>query len=246
MEEITRSLKSFSEAIDLGGAFAGLASKAASKPRPSPRTPGAPADAGRASPLAGPPGAAAGGEDQAAAAARRADLVLEQLDAGYFGGAAFDPLAHELGQLSEDSKQDDVDAVVDRLTAAVEVVSGRLKRHVLRNQDKLIQGITNVTNVDDDVKVRACMWVQACEAACMACRHRPCNPLTSPALPPCPPVKAAFVMARGARQQLRAAADDVAAQIGVVGSTRKKQRLMGALELAAHVRRVRELPLLLK
>jgi len=33
------------------------------------------------------------------------------------------------------------------------VVSGKLKRHVLKNQDKLIQGITNVTNVDDDVKV---------------------------------------------------------------------------------------------
>jgi hypothetical protein len=30
----------------------------------------------------------------------------------------------------------------------------RLARHVLKNQDKLIAGVTNVTHVEDDVKVR--------------------------------------------------------------------------------------------
>lgn len=33
----------------------------------------------------------------------------------------------------------------------------RLAKHVLKNQDKLIAGITSVTHVEDDVKVRLCM-----------------------------------------------------------------------------------------
>lgn len=48
-------------------------------------------------------------------------------------------------------------------------------------------------------------------------------------------------MVRAARQQLRAASDDVAAQVHVVATTAKKQRLMGTLELAAQLRRVRAL-----
>jgi hypothetical protein len=36
-----------------------------------------------------------------------------------------------------------------------QVVSAKLKRHVLKHQDKLIQGVTNVTSVDGDVKVGA-------------------------------------------------------------------------------------------
>lgn len=39
----------------------------------------------------------------------------------------------------------------------VQVVSMRLAKHVLKNQDKLIAGITSVTHVEDDVKVRLCM-----------------------------------------------------------------------------------------
>lgn len=37
--------------------------------------------------------------------------------------------------------------------AQAQVVSVRLARHVLKNQDKLIAGITNVTEVEDDLKV---------------------------------------------------------------------------------------------
>jgi hypothetical protein len=35
-----------------------------------------------------------------------------------------------------------------------QVVGMRLARHVLKNQDKLVAGITSVTHVEDDVKVR--------------------------------------------------------------------------------------------
>ena len=54
------------------------------------------------------------------AAAKRAEQILQQLYSGYFD-KAFDPLAYELGQMTDDSKQDDIDATVERLTAAVEV-----------------------------------------------------------------------------------------------------------------------------
>jgi len=54
------------------------------------------------------------------------------------------------------------------------------------------------------------------------------------------------VIVRGARQQLRAAAEDVASQVQVVGATAKKRRLMGALELAAKVKQVKDLHLVLK
>lgn len=59
-------------------------------------------------------------------------------------------------------------------------------------------------------------------------------------------LQAAFVMVQASRQQLRSAAEEVAAQIQVVGATRKKQRLMGALELASKVKKAKELHLLLK
>ncbi|KAI8472247.1 MAG: hypothetical protein J3K34DRAFT_519870 [Monoraphidium minutum] len=205
MDEITRSLKSFSEAID--GKFTELASKAttglAAGLKPAPRLPSR-----AAAPAAPPPPRPPPTDAEREAAEAKSDAALAGLDAGYFS-QGFDPLAHELAALDGGAKQDDVDAVVERLTAAVDVVSAKLKRHVLRNQDKLIQGITNVTSVDDDVK-------------------------------------AAFVMVQGARQQLRMAADDVSAQITIVGATRKKQRLMGALELASRVKQAKDLEVALK
>jgi hypothetical protein len=122
------------------------------------------------------------------AARARAELILQQLPQGYFDHA-FDPLEYELRQMGEISDQTDIDNVVDKLTAAVEVrlrffcsftilhlltvlilgptnaaVSGtwaqvvgmRLAKHVLKEQEKLIAGITNVTQVEDDLKV----WTQ--------------------------------------------------------------------------------------
>ncbi|GBF88123.1 hypothetical protein Rsub_00835 [Raphidocelis subcapitata] len=192
MEEFTRSLKSFS--ADVGGKLSGLAAKA------SPRQP---------LPAQSPPPPAGGpahGADQPADAAREAALAA--LAPEYFQRGS-DPLAAELGVLAEAAGQAEVDAVVERLTGALEVVSGRLKRHVVQHQEKLIQGLTNVAGVGDDVH-------------------------------------AAFCMVQAARHQLRAAADDVAAQVAVVESTRKKQRLIGALDLATRLQQVWDLPANLK
>jgi hypothetical protein len=46
-----------------------------------------------------------------------------------------------------------------------QVVGVRLAKHVLRNQDKLIAGITNVTLVEDDLKVRVLAY------ACIPATH---------------------------------------------------------------------------
>lgn len=62
--------------------------------------------------------------EERAAATKRADLVLEQLPPGYYI-KGFDALEFELLQLDDDCKQDDVDAVVERLTMAVEVRAPR-------------------------------------------------------------------------------------------------------------------------
>lgn len=83
---------------------------------------------------------------------KESEAVLQQLASGYFT-PSFDPVEFELQQLDNDAKQEDVDTVVERLTAAVEVVSGKLKRHVVQHNDKLIQGVSAVTSVEDDLKV---------------------------------------------------------------------------------------------
>jgi hypothetical protein len=50
----------------------------------------------------------------------RAELILQQLPPAYFD-QGFDPLEHELRQMGDETKQEDVDSVVERLSAAVEV-----------------------------------------------------------------------------------------------------------------------------
>lgn len=62
----------------------------------------------------------------------------------------------------------------------LQVVSARLKRHVLKNQDKLIQGITNVTSVDDDVKasctlidLMTCLGADAVVSSDGPCTRKP-------------------------------------------------------------------------
>lgn len=53
-------------------------------------------------------------------ALQRGEAILQQLPLGYFD-KAFDALEHELRQMDLDTRQEDIDAVVDRLTAAMEV-----------------------------------------------------------------------------------------------------------------------------
>eukprot|EP00879_Flechtneria_rotunda_P015646 GHRR01016368.1.p1 GENE.GHRR01016368.1~~GHRR01016368.1.p1 ORF type:complete len:341 (+),score=74.85 GHRR01016368.1:238-1260(+) len=85
------------------------------------------------------------------AAKRRAELILQQLPPAYFD-QSFDPLKHELLQMGDNTKQNDIDGMVERLSAAVEVVGVRLAKHVVKNQDKLVAGITNVAEVEDDLR----------------------------------------------------------------------------------------------
>jgi hypothetical protein len=56
------------------------------------------------------------------AAKQRGEEILQQLPPGYFE-SSFDALKHELCQMGPDAQQDDIDVVVDRLTAAMEVSS---------------------------------------------------------------------------------------------------------------------------
>lgn len=54
--------------------------------------------------------------------------------------------------------------------------------------------------------------------------------------------QAALVICRGTRAQLRCAADDVARQVRVVACTRQKRALLGVLEVAGHLKMVKDLP----
>lgn len=71
-------------------------------------------------PAAGDAGALAAAAAERAAAKQRGEEILAQLPPGYFD-TAFDPLEHELRCMAADARQGDIDNVVDRLTAAMEV-----------------------------------------------------------------------------------------------------------------------------
>jgi hypothetical protein len=119
MDELTRSIKSFSEqaADSIGGTLAGLSVRAVAAPRP----PRPPSDRGAPSPPPPPPPGDDARRGEAAAAARAAgEAALAALDAAYFSSGG-DPLRAELGDLADGAKQGDVDGVVERLTAALEV-----------------------------------------------------------------------------------------------------------------------------
>ncbi|KAG2485571.1 hypothetical protein HYH03_015735 [Edaphochlamys debaryana] len=90
-------------------------------------------------------------EEELKAVEARADLVLGQLYTGYFE-ANFDPVAYELSKLNDHDDQSHIDELVERLTAGVETVSGRLSRHVNKKRDVLLAGIDRVAEVEDDLK----------------------------------------------------------------------------------------------
>jgi hypothetical protein len=102
LDDLTTRLKSFSDAIDFSFA---------NKVRSRPESRQAQVEDAKISTKV---------HQEKEAAAKRAEQVLQQLYLGYFD-KAFDPLAYELGQMTDESKQGDIDAVVERLTAAVEV-----------------------------------------------------------------------------------------------------------------------------
>ncbi|KAF8057730.1 CPK24 [Scenedesmus sp. PABB004] len=145
LDDLSSRLRSFTEAVEGGVARSvnALDRFTILPPPPRPR-----ADAGAA---------AAAAQDAAAAKRARADreavgdALLAALPGRYFEPGA-DALRHELAALGDDAARDDIDAVVERLEGAVEAVSVRLAKRVIKNQDTLIAGITNVTQVEDDLR----------------------------------------------------------------------------------------------
>lgn len=118
MDEFTRSLKSFTEAIDSFTAKAATKIEAATT-KLATRVPGGgggppPRVLTPTALVRAPPPAP---EDEALR--KRVDLILEQLPGSYYDAGA-DALHAELAQLPEDAKQGDVDAVVERLTGVLE------------------------------------------------------------------------------------------------------------------------------
>lgn len=59
-------------------------------------------------------------EQELDAADKRADAILEKFHSGYFDND-FDPVRHELSQLTDEAGQDEIDQIVDRLATGVEV-----------------------------------------------------------------------------------------------------------------------------
>lgn len=88
---------------------------------PSKTLKGAKAGAASADP-AGDARALRAAADEREAAKKRGEEILQQLPPGYFE-SSFDALKHELCQMGSEAKQDEIDVVVDRLTAAMEVSS---------------------------------------------------------------------------------------------------------------------------
>lgn len=72
--------------------------------------------------------------------------IVNDLDDGYYA-QDFDPLGHELTELGDFKSPAEVDAVVERLATALEVVSAQLSTQVLENHDKFLEGIAAVTEV---------------------------------------------------------------------------------------------------
>ncbi|WIA16240.1 hypothetical protein OEZ85_012951 [Tetradesmus obliquus] len=196
LDDLTTRFKSFSDTLEQGlSSISDLPSMLSSRPKGSVLS-GRQLHGGSAHDA--PPATKSRKERDA-----RAELILQQLPQAYFD-QGFDPLEHELRQMGDETKQEDVDSVVERLSAAVEVVGVRLAKQVQKQQEKLIAGITNVTHVEDDLK-------------------------------------AAHVICKGTRSQLRMAAEDVQRQIKIITTTCKKQAYMEVLEVANKMKKIQDL-----
>lgn len=113
-DSIDKSLTSFSTDLGLGSKLKGLRSEFGG--------------------VSGRPAAGGGGtgaprsEAERAAARQRGEAALAALPPGYCE-RGFDALRHELAALGDDAKQEDIDGVVERLVAAMEV-----RRHSRRSR----------------------------------------------------------------------------------------------------------------
>jgi hypothetical protein len=113
LDDLTTRLKSFSDTLEQGlSSISDLPSMLSSRPKGSVLS-------GRQLHGGSVPDAPAPTKSRKERDAR-AELILQQLPPAYFD-QGFDPLEHELRQMGDETKQEDVDGVVERLSAAVEV-----------------------------------------------------------------------------------------------------------------------------
>jgi hypothetical protein len=122
----------------------------------------------------------------------------------------------------------------------LQVVGMQLAKHVLNNKGKLIAGISNVTLVEDDLRVREARRARA--RTCSATPKASLQRLLAPAVLP----QAAFVVCQGTRAQLRVASDEVQRQIKIITSTRKKRDCLELYEALRKVQQVQDLPAALR
>jgi hypothetical protein len=142
----------------------------------------------------------------------------------------------------------------------LQVVSVKLAKHVVKNQEKLIAGIGNVTAVEDDLQVRhhtlfvkgTLLLGSSSAVDDLASRKKSTLPVPLQfnhlhvlSLEDSS-VQAAYTIIQSSRTQLKLAAEEVQSQIKVVAYTRKKQSYMTALEACTKIKKAKDLPALLK
>jgi len=82
---------------------------------------------------------------------KTAETVLNELHDGYFE-KDFDPIDFELRNVDDDVGQEEVDAKVDKLTVALEVVSLQLSKRVMEKQNHFADGIETVGSIESDLQ----------------------------------------------------------------------------------------------
>lgn len=138
LDDLTTRLKSFGDVLESGFTNTVSFTNKIVKPR---------TDFQRPSPSASPePKISTRVHRDREAAAARAELILQQLYNGYYS-QTFDPVEYELSQMQDDSKQDDIDAVVERLTAAVEVGCWTVVAAVMFTQQAVTAAAANLCSM---------------------------------------------------------------------------------------------------
>eukprot|EP00210_Caulerpa_lentillifera_P008564 g8169.t1 len=80
------------------------------------------------------------------------DDVLEKLNKSYFE-QSFDAIDFELAEIQNQVGQEEVDAKVEQLTTALEVVSLQLSERVLEKHDHFVDGVEMVASIESDLQI---------------------------------------------------------------------------------------------
>ncbi|KAK9817254.1 hypothetical protein WJX72_011915 [[Myrmecia] bisecta] len=79
------------------------------------------------------------------------EAILQGLDAQYYQGD-FDSLLHELQQLPVTVDETALEAVCEARTSVLEVVSELLSVHVLQHYDKFVEGINQISTIEEELQ----------------------------------------------------------------------------------------------